>query len=319
MIKKEEIKKEELNMLLNEYAGKELADRITKILDDSNIYYRLFYRTKSVSSIVTKLKEKDKKYIERKKGMQDIIGIRIVLYYYDDISICKEILANTFKMIPEDSEEDIPEANSFKPIRKNYIFHLPSDIANQFSNTIWNEYRIEKTFEVQLRSIFSEGWYEVEHDIRYKHKLEWEADEYYSYNRELSTINATLEVCDRELVRSLDDLAYSCYKQKKVQQMLRYKLRIRLLDENISSDIERILEQNTDLLKKLYRMDRNEILKVMSHPNMPKWPHCLNNIIFLCNEMELKSDEISKLMPKALAKKLQGGLEYCSNLTRCAR
>lgn len=313
MLKKEEINQEKLCMLLNEHAGKELAENITKILNSSNIYYRLFYRTKSVSSIVTKLKEKDKKYRDRKKGMQDIIGIRIVLYYYDDIPICKGILENVFKLIPEDSEEDIPEANSFKPIRKNYIFHLPFDIVELFSESIWNEYRIEKTFEVQVRSIFSEGWYEVEHDIRYKHKSEWEADEYYPFNRELSTINATLEVCDRELVRSLDDLAYLCYKQKKVQQMLRYKLRIRLVDETISSDIEKILKEDTELLKRLYRMDRNKILRIMSHPNMPNWPHSLNNIIFLCNEIELKSEEITKLMPKVLTNKLQNGLKYCSS------
>lgn len=45
MLKKEEINQEKLCMLLNEHASKELAENITKILNSSNIYYRLFYRT----------------------------------------------------------------------------------------------------------------------------------------------------------------------------------------------------------------------------------------------------------------------------------
>ena len=41
--------------------------------------------------------------------------------------------------------------------------------------------RIEPTFKIQIRTVFSEGWHEVEHDLRYKCKDDWEGCELYSH------------------------------------------------------------------------------------------------------------------------------------------
>lgn len=295
-------------LLIGNNADSELSKMIVNVLNQANIYYRIFSRIKSPQSVAGKLIRKQKKYENENKGMQDIIGIRVVLYYYDDIPICKNILSNVFNWIPEDSEEDIPNVYSFEPVRKNYIFHLPDALINLFPEKIWTEYKIEKTFELQIRSIFSEGWYEVEHDIRYKHKQEWECEGYYKHLRGLSTINATLEICDHELVRRLDDLAYDCYKKSEIQKMLRYKLRIRIENEDISDALLAVLEADKTVVKKLFRMDRGQILRYMSHPRMPIWPHNLQNIIFLCNEMKINSAEIRKLTPVLLLEKLNRGI-----------
>lgn len=304
------IDEKDLNTLINgNTAYRELIFKISHGLDKAGIYYRIFRRIKSAHSTAIKLTKKEDKYKNRKKGMQDIIGVRIVLYYYDDIPICKKILSNMFQLIPEDSEEDMPKAEDFSPIRRNYVFHLPNDMIDMFPQCLWEKYRIEKTFELQLRTIFSEGWYEVEHDVRFKHKEEWEGKEYYEYHRELSSINATLEICDHEIVRCLEDLAYDCYKMGKIQQMLRYKLRIHLDKEDISADLMDAMRHTDGFIKMIYQMDREEILCCISHPEMINLPKTMENIIFLCNELHIQNDGIKKLANPLLLNKLSRGIQ----------
>ena len=78
-----------------------------------------------------------------------------------------------------------------------------------------------KTFEVQIRTTFSEGWHEVDHEVRYKHKEAWE--QHYEFSRELNGIYATLEVCDRSMVNLLERLAYRNYKNMEIEAMVRHK------------------------------------------------------------------------------------------------
>ena len=104
--------------------------------------------------------------------MQDIIGVRIVLYFQDDIDICINILKKLFTI--DNHEHDCLDTETFKPQRINYVFKMPTDIM-QIPNEISEECLIDNTFEVQIRTIFSEGWHEVEHDIRYKYYDEWKS------------------------------------------------------------------------------------------------------------------------------------------------
>lgn len=296
------VDEKKLSTLINgNTADKQLIDKISRWLDKAGIYYRIFARIKTPQSIANKLKRKNEKYKCRQKGMQDIIGVRVVLYYYDDIPVCKKILSNMFQVIPEDSEEDIPKAEEFSPIRRNYVYELPKEIEEMFPGDLWKNYCIEKTFELQLRTIFSEGWYEVEHDIRYKHKEEWNGEEYYEYHRGLSSINATLEICDHEIVRCLDDLAYVCYKKGQIQQMLRYKLRIHLDNEKISDELLNIIKNTDGFLKSMYQVNREELLCCISQVGLPR---TLENIIFIYNKLYLHSEKIENLASPLLLKKI---------------
>lgn len=287
------IEEKDIYTLINgNTADRELLSMISQGLNKAGIYYRIFARVKAAPSIVAKLIKKEDKYKNRKKGMQDIIGVRVALYYHDDILICKKILSNMFQLIPEDSEEDFPKADNFSPIRRNYVFYLPDDISEMFPQCLWKNYRIEKTFELQLRTIFSEGWYEVEHDVRFKHEEEWKDKAYYKYHRGLNSINATLEVCDHEIVRCLEDLAYDCYKRGEIQRMLRYKLRIHFEKEDISSELINTMNLTDGFVKKIYQMDRGEILCCISHPEMINLPKTMENIIFLYNELHIQNNSI---------------------------
>ena len=143
----------------------------------------------------------------------------------DDVPICKELLRETYSIIEKDSHEDIPKVNEFNSYPDELCMPYAGGDSSAFPRELWENYRIDKTFEVQVRTTFSEGWHEVDHDVRYKHKEEWE--EHYEFSRELNGIYATLEICDRSMVNLLERLAYKNYKNMQIEAMLRNKFRLR--------------------------------------------------------------------------------------------
>lgn len=302
--------KKELNYYLNGcVADKELERAVEAELNKTGIYYRIFARTKAPQSAAKKLINKREKYLERGKGMQDIIGVRIVLYYQDDIEIVQNILIRKYNLLREDSEIDIPKESEFAPIRRNLIFKLPNLVEKMIPEQLWEKFDIEKTFEVQIRTIFSEGWYEVEHDIRYKHEIEWKDQQYYKYSRGLNRINATLETCDFEILREINDLSYDCYKRRKIVEMLRYKFRIRLENEQISDELLQYIKENDSFFKNLFRVERGKILCCISNSDISIMPKSLNNLIFICNELEIHDSKVSSMMSEIQSERICRGIQ----------
>lgn len=262
MLRPEEIRQEKLELELSRITiEKELSAEIEKVLKRIGMYYRIFARVKSARSLYEKLIQKDEEYKEKNKRLQDVIGIRIVLYYVDDIIICQKVIDSIFHVRMEDSAIDKPKMDEFSPVRLNLICDIPDieekDYIDRMFSVLLRDYRIDKTFEIQIRTVFSEGWQEIDHDIRYKHKNEWKMPGYYEFNRRLNGINATLEICDHTIVSVLDSVAYQCYKKGSIDEMFRYKLRIRLEDNDpMKDDLRKCFEGDKELLKKFYRLER---------------------------------------------------------------
>ena len=66
---------------------KELVDDIESVFIRCGLFYRIFYRTKAIESIDRKIVEKKYGTISNENLLQDLIGIRIVLYFNDDLPI----------------------------------------------------------------------------------------------------------------------------------------------------------------------------------------------------------------------------------------
>ena len=275
--------------------GKDLGKRIQDKLERSGIYFRIFARVKEAGSIWHKLEWKKEEYLQKNKKMQDIVGIRIVLYYMDDIAICKEMLKNTYSIIEKDSHEDKPKVNEFNPLRMNYVCRIPEEFIERFPAKLWEDYRIDKTFEVQIRTTFSEGWHEVDHEVRYKHKEAWE--QHYEFSRELNGIYATLEVCDRSMVNLLERLAYRNYKNMEIEAMVRHKFRLRFENPRISVPLKEFLEKDTDLVKKIYRSEREETIRFFASELSDGIALTVDNLIFVCNEVCLGRKDLEDRTP----------------------
>lgn len=296
---------EELSSLLDHEnirkTGKELGFAIQNRLEKSGIYFRMFARVKESGSVWHKLEWKKAEYLEKNKKLQDIIGIRIVLYYIDDIPICKEMLKNTYSVIEKDSHEDIPKVNEFNPIRMNYVCWMPDEFVQRFPSELWEKYRIDKTFEVQIRTTFSEGWHEVDHDVRYKHKEEWE--QHYEFSRELNGLYATLEMCDRNMVNLLERLAYRNYKNMQIDAMLRNKFRLRFENSTISVPLLEFLQKDTELVKKIYRIEREEPIRFFASDLSEGIPLTVDNLVFVCNELCLGRKDLEDRTPMIIREK----------------
>lgn len=277
-----------------------LQDDVGTLIDKTGIYFRIFGRIKSGASIAEKLVRKGDKYGSGGFKMQDLLGIRIVLYYLDDIEICRNILRSHFHLIERDSQVDMPESNDFSKVRMNLIFRLPRDMAEAFPDKLWADYPIDRTFEVQIRTTFSEGYHEVEHEVRYKHEQEWTSPSYYTYSRLLNSIYATLEMCDSTIIRVLDDLAHAAYMEGDVEKMLRYKFRIRMENEHLTQPLLDAVHSRT-IRQNIYLVDRAQFLSIISNSALLGVPLTADNIVLICGNILFSSKRLADLTPPDLA------------------
>lgn len=281
------------NYQIPERIIKNIELKIIKELDKLGIFYRIFSRTKTFESIYRKLEVK--KYNDQKK-MQDLLGIRVVLYFEDDIEVCKEVISSIFEKVNESI--DLHDSSTFEPTRTNIVFKLDNDTTNSLDIILHDNY-IDNTFELQLRTVFSEGWHEIEHDLRYKCQSEWES--YSGHSRTLNGILATLETCDWSIVSLFEDLAYKNYKDFNIEPMLRNKFRLRFNHEPIDENLQRIILTDKRLFKKIYRMEREEILKKLITLKF-SIPLSFHNFIYICNYYFINNNEIDNITPNRLKK-----------------
>lgn len=154
---------------------KEIVADLESVLNKCGIMYHVFYRTKSVMSIDSKLKKKSAEYKEKGKKMQDLLALRITLYFTDDVEIIHNYLKNQPNFDSESVDES--EVDKFCPKRLNLVMRVQEkhlqDMKAARQETDYEDL-IDDTYEIQIRTILSEGWHEVEHDLRYKCKDEWD-------------------------------------------------------------------------------------------------------------------------------------------------
>ena len=276
----------------------ELQRHLTGIMNQSSLFYRIFVRCKSADSAEKKIRIKG--YDDTKK-MQDLYGARIALYFKDDIAICRKILEQNYEVI--DLSEDKEEEAVFAPTRLNYVCKLPKTIKNDIIKDFWVKYPIDDTFEIQIRTIFSEGWHEVEHDLRYKTKFEswWQYCDVES--RMLNGIYATLETSERAMNQVFSSIAYKNYRNKEWDAMLRNHLRLHTIDLHLSANITKALNEDTELTKRLFRIERKDVIDSLLKLGTA-FPLKMDNLVFLINRLLANPSEALKQMENRVIKDL---------------
>ena len=259
---KQEIDFEKLNELCEH-----ITNAITEILTSCGLYFRIFSRVKSVESIAAKLFRGKYGTLNNPKKIQDLIGLRVILYYYDDLSICRDIMERTFQMIDEWSRNFF-ESDEFRATKINGVFKYPEEYFNLYKKELWT-LPIDTTFEMQFRTVFFEGWHEIEHDMRYKSRISddqfWKGSE--ELSRMLNCILANLELSDWSLVKLFEELSYNHYKNMNWELMLKSHFRIKIEDSShLHPDIIAIFNQDKEIAKQFYKCPRiiliRELLKL---------------------------------------------------------
>lgn len=277
---------------------KELENDIKNYLDKCGLFYKVFVRIKTANSIIEKLENRKKKNRQNYK-LQDLVGVRIVLYFKNDIQLCEKLIQQHFQVLNTSRDSEDPE--KFRAQRINYVCRLPENIKINFEEKIW-EYPIDTSFEIQIRTIFSEGWHEIEHDFRYKCLEDWR--EFDDLSRTLNGILATLENCDWAISSLLEQVSYKQYKDSMWIPMLKNVFRIRIEDVEGMEEILKYFDSNREVAKAFYRIDRQEFLLWLS--DIPKKiPLKLKNLVYLVNAHQIKDTYISSLTPERLLKLIE--------------
>jgi len=269
-----------------------LVKDIESCISKLGIMFRIFYREKTKSSLAKKLEKQPGKYGHEKK-IQDLIGVRIALYFVDDIAIARRALEDRFDYVAIDSQVDEPKTETFKAVRCNLIFKLPEHF--DFSHSLDENHAamVDNTFEVQIRTILSEGWHEIDHDLRYKRKDDWVGFD--REDRALNGVYATLETSEWTLLKLFEELAYKHYKSGNIPAMLYNKFRMRLKESSLDQELLTYVESNQKLIKTIYRFDRIRLLECIS--SRPYIPISMSNLIFIMNLDSINDPLILRRMP----------------------
>ena len=252
--------------------------------------FRIFSRVKTESSLKHKL---EVKYADKKVKIQDMIGIRIVTYFHDDI----DALALYYSVgdVVKKSIDEL-DSSTFRPQRLNITSRIPADMVEEFKTALPENYRdcIEPTYEVQIRTVFSEGWHEVEHDLRYKCKEDWEGCE--SYSRALNGVIATLETAEWNMKAIFAEMARHNFSHSDYTAMLRNKFRLKFKSEKLSGCLDDHLRANTHLAEAALNTDRLIVIcTLLTHK--ADFNLTYDNLFFLINRIEMMDFDLMAMEP----------------------
>jgi ppGpp synthetase/RelA/SpoT-type nucleotidyltranferase len=269
----------------------QLTSDISKSLSRCGLMFRIFSRVKTESSIRHKL---EVKYASKKTMIQDMIGMRIVVYFQDDV----DVLA-LYYSIGDVVKKSIDEFDSstFRPQRLNITSRIPAEMTEEFYAALPEQFRdcIEPTYEIQIRTVFSEGWHEVEHDLRYKCKEDWEGCE--SYSRALNGVIATLETAEWNMKSLFADMARHNFRHSNYTAMLRNKFHLRFKSEALSENLNIYLNEHRHLAEDLLNADRLIVVYMML-THKADFSLTYDNLLFLINRIEMMDFDLMAMEPE---------------------
>lgn len=168
------------------------TDTISGIISDAKISVMdIKHRIKTVTSLLNKVNRKPDNY-KHLSDMTDILGIRVICYFTDEIDRIGDLIVDHF-IIDEEKSVDkrkIIKADSFGYLSLHFICYLPD-------NGMYDKELCKLPFEVQIRTVLQHQWATIEHTFGYKTKFG--VPRY--VRREFSRLAGLLELADDEFVR----------------------------------------------------------------------------------------------------------------------
>jgi ppGpp synthetase/RelA/SpoT-type nucleotidyltranferase len=277
-----------------------LEQTLTSKLSNAGIYFHNSSRVKSQDSLNRKLATGKYGADRNDKKIQDIIGIRINLFYSEDIKICEYILEDTF-MVDNWSKSEWEE-NRFEAQKCNGVFHIPSKYLKNISDKMW-EQPFDKTFEVQLRTVLFEGWHEIEHEMRYKYKVdeEYEVNSLWSGQeknaRVMNSIIANLELCDWSIVQIFDNIARAQFKSKHWENAIRSHYRLRITQDSLKPEIVEYLNNNPEVADRLLSVTKQQLVNILLNKKYQK-VLSPNRVVYLINKEIVHDEYISSQLDR---------------------
>ncbi|WP_066759365.1 GTP pyrophosphokinase [Crocinitomix algicola] len=143
-----------------------LSELIEELIRANKIDYHLIdSRTKEIKNFQEKIIRKQDKYNSLEE-ITDLSGIRVIVYYPDDIDAIIRIIQDEFLL---DEENSVIKGAEFNPnefgYRSSHIVIKLSD--NRISLPEWTSYQ-EFNCEIQIRTVLQHAWASISHALQYK-------------------------------------------------------------------------------------------------------------------------------------------------------
>jgi ppGpp synthetase/RelA/SpoT-type nucleotidyltranferase len=169
-----------------EQLAEQASDQLQAALREQNIQLNTFERRiKTEESLAGKLEKKGYKY-KTLNDVTDVVGIRVVTYYTDDVDKVAVIAKNIFDIDWKNSvDKRKHQLNSFGYLSLHYICYLKKGPLRNIP------------FEIQMRTALQHVWSAIEHDIGYKGAVKLPPE----FVRQFSRLAGMLEMADDEFSR----------------------------------------------------------------------------------------------------------------------
>ena len=169
-----------------EQLAEQASNMLQEALREQNIQLNAFERrVKAEDSLAGKLEKKGYKY-QTIYDITDLVGMRVVTYYTDDVDKVAAIAKQIFDIDWKNSvDKRKHQLDSFGYLSLHYICYLKKGPLRNIP------------FEIQMRTALQHVWSAIEHDIGYKGAVKLPPE----FVRQFSRLAGMLEMADDEFSR----------------------------------------------------------------------------------------------------------------------
>lgn len=153
-------------------------------------------RAKTLDSMRDKLRRKN--YTRPDLELTDVIGVRIITCYRDDVDPVVTLLRKSLE-IRIKGTEDKRVRLALREFGYRSV-HLMARLKRNKDRTIQHKILRGRWFEIQVRSILEHAWAEIEHEVVYKSGIKYPPE----ITRQFASLAGTLELLDNEFLALRD-------------------------------------------------------------------------------------------------------------------
>jgi putative GTP pyrophosphokinase len=201
--------------------------------------------------------------------ISDLIGVRVVCLYEDDIEKIKDLLCAHFEVI--DITDKIAQIESTENSFGYKGLHLDLELNEQRKSLPEYSKFTDFGFEVQIRTIIQDSWSVLDHKIKYKKSIP------NKLKRRINSLAALFEVADREF-REIRNATEESINAENLTQ------------EQISQESDQVEENQIEPKDKAHILNAFSFLKIANH--------FFNGSEFEPHEVDGFAEEIVSLKPE---------------------
>ena len=163
-----------------------IANNLQQSIDHKKIPFDAVKgRIKEFDSFMKKIRRKNLQ--NPFQEINDIVGIRVICLYRDDIEKIKNVVSETFDVISDDDKTESRDVDRFGYSGS----HIIARLGNEQNASLQQSLR-DLRFEIQIRTIAQHAWASISHHLFYKQSDEIPEDQ----ERDFHALSAIFYVAD---------------------------------------------------------------------------------------------------------------------------